>query len=79
MADIHVPEVKTRIFSEKGVFVLDAAFWPQCGFEFPAPGSGTSTSHAQHEIQSAVMGTTVNSVNLVFSEDQQTAYIDVQV
>ncbi len=72
MADIQVPEVKTRVATEKGTFVLDAAVWPQCGRGFPVSGG-----QANQKFQSSVLGTPVSSVNLVFSDDQTTAYIDV--
>jgi hypothetical protein len=73
MADIAISEVKTRIFTKGGdTIVLDAAFWPQCGFEFPPHGGGSATQ----EVQSAVMGDKVNSVNLVFTDDDR-AFIDV--
>jgi hypothetical protein len=38
VAPIEIAEVKTRIFTEGREYVLDAAFWPQCGFEFPSHG-----------------------------------------
>ena len=61
MAPIEIAEVKTRIFTEGKEYVLDAAFWPQCGFEFPPHGGGP----ANQEVQSAVMGTKGTGVNLV--------------
>ncbi len=63
MAPIEIAEVKTRIFTEGREYVLDAAFWPQCGFEFPPHGGGP----ANQEVQSAVMGTKGTGVNLVFA------------
>ena len=72
MANIHVPYVKTRVFTEAGTFVMEAAFWPQCGRGFPVSGG-----QANQKFQSAVLGSPVSSVNLVFSDDQKTAYIDV--
>jgi hypothetical protein len=73
VADIQVQDVKTRVWYEDNTYVFDEAFWPQCGYEFPPDGGGSATS----EVQSAIMGSKVNSVNLVFSEEG-TAYIDVQ-
>lgn len=70
MADIEVLTLKTRVWYEGDTYIFDEAFWPQCGYEFA--GSGPAT-----EVQSAVMGSKVNSVNLVFS-DEGTAYIDVR-
>jgi hypothetical protein len=74
MADIEISEVKTRIFSKDGdTYILDAAFWPQCGFEFrPNFGGGATAA-----VQSEVMGVQVNSVNLVVTDDGR-AFIDVQ-
>jgi hypothetical protein len=71
VADIQVQNLKTRVWYEGDTYIFDEAFWPQCGYEFA--GSGPTT-----EVQSAVMGSKVNSVNLVFS-DEGTAYIDVQL
>jgi hypothetical protein len=72
VAPIEIAGVKTRIFTEGKEYVLDAVFWPQCGFEFPPHGGGP----ANQEVQSAVMGTKVTGVNLVFADDGR-AYIDV--
>jgi hypothetical protein len=72
VADIQVQDVKTRVWWEDNTYIFDEAFWPQCGYEF-AGGAGSATA----EVQSRIMGSTVTSVNLVFS-DEGTAYIDVQ-
>jgi hypothetical protein len=73
MAQIEIQEVKTRIYHEDNEYILDAAIWPQCGFEFPVNGGSAKAS-----FQSAVMGSKVTSVNLVFTDDK-TAFIDVQL
>ena len=73
MAQIEIQEVKTRIFHEDDEYIIDAAIWPQCGFEFPTSGGG-----AKAAFQSAVMGSKVTSVNLVFTDDKR-AFIDVQL
>jgi len=73
MAEIHMSDVKTRIFL-KGTgdtYVLDFPVWPQCGVEFPAHGSGGDTT-----VQSTVMGEPVNAMNLLFTDDDR-AFIDV--
>ena len=73
MAQIEINEVKTRIYHEDNEYILDAAIWPQCGFEFPTTGGG-----AKAAFQSSVMGSRVTSVNLVFADDKR-AFIDVQL
>jgi hypothetical protein len=55
-------------------FVLDAAVWPQCGFEFNATGGGGAT----HKVASTVEGKEVTGVNLVFTDDGR-GFIDVRV
>jgi len=73
MAQIQINEVKTRVYHEDNEYILEAAIWPQCGFGFPVNGGSAEAS-----FQSAVMGSKVTSVNLVFTDDN-TAYIDVQL
>ena len=74
MAQIEIQQVKTRIYHEDNEYILDAAIWtPQCGFEFPV-----NAGSAKASFKSAVMGSKVTSVNLVFTDDK-TAFIDVQL